>query len=209
VKFEENCLLNRKWLISFAAVACAALLPLAAAAQLAPERPAKPEDPDAALKWKAYVGAGYTSLNQVNQSRYGLIGVNVGVVRDFGRFFGVTAEGAFYNTAAGSGNPGNPSVDLVLAGPEIHGAIFERWNLFGRVLLGGAHTGGTDQSPDISFAGGFGGGAEYKVARRIFIRISGDDIASSFTLTGASTQNGYSPHMRWNPRGGLGVAYRF
>jgi len=209
VKFEENCLLNRKWLVSFAALACAALLPLAAAAQIAPERPAKPEDPDAALKWKGYVGIGYTSLNQVNQSRYGLIGVNVGVIRDFGRFFGADAEGSFYRWATGSGNPGNPSVTYVLAGPEVHGPIFERWNLFGRALLGGAHTGGTSQSPDISFAGGFGGGVEYKVGRRIFARIYGDNIASAFTLTGADSTNGYSTHMRWNPRGGITVAYRF
>ena len=201
--------MNRKWLIFFAAALCAALLPLATSAQIAPERPAKPEDPDAALKWKAFVGASYTSLNQVNGSRYGLIGVNFGAIRDFGHFWGLTGEGSYYSYAAGSGNPGNPTVVYFLGGPEVHGPIFERWNLFGRVLIGGAHTGGTDQTPDISFAGGFGGGVEYKLAHRILLRVSGDNIASAFSLVGATDQNGYSPHTRWNPRGGISVAYRF
>lgn len=201
--------MNRKWLITFAAAACAALLPLAAAAQIAPERPAKPEDPDAALKWKAFIGPSYTSINQVNQSRYGLIGVNFGAIRDFGRFWALTGEGSVYTTSAGSGNPGNPSVVYVLGGPEVHGPIFERWNLFGRVLIGGAHTGGTSQTPDVSFAGGGGIGAEYKFSHRILFRISGDNIASAFSVVNNSSELGNSPHTRWNARGQLTVLYHF
>jgi hypothetical protein len=205
VPIEENYALKSKWLF----FVLASLLPVAAAAQIAPERPAAADNPDAGLKWKAYAGFGYTSLNQVNQSRYGLIGVNVAVSRDLGRFFAVTADGAFYPTSYASGNPGNPSVDMVLFGPEVHGPIFERWSIFGRVLLGGEHTGGTGQTPDISFAGGLGGGLEYKWSRHILVRVSGDDIASSFSLTNNSSQLGYSPHRLWNSRGGIGVAYRF
>ena len=202
---EESCPLKSKWLI----LLLAAGMPLAALAQIAKEKPAPAENPDAALKWKVYAGAAYTSLNQVNQSRYGLVGVNIAVNRDFGRFFALTADGAFYSTSYASGNPGNPSVDLILAGPEVHGPIFEKWNLFGRVLLGGAHTGGTNQTPDISFAGGLGGGIEYAWSHHLVFRASGDNIASAFSLTNNTPQLGYSPHTRWNPRGGIGVAYRF
>ncbi len=91
----------------------------------------------------------------------------------------------------------------------MHGPIFERWSVFGRVLLGGEHTGGTGQTPDISFAGGFGGGVEYKWSQRILIRPPGDRIASSFSLINNSDQLGNSPHRLWNARGGIGVAYRF
>lgn len=197
--------MKSKWLF-FVLVS---LLPVAAAAQIAPERPAAAENPDAALKWKAYAGFSYTSLNQVNQSRYGLIGFNLELSRDFGRFFAVTADGAYYPSSYASGNPGNPKVSMILAGPEVHAPVFERWNAFGHVLLGGEHTGGTSQTPDISFAGGFGVGVEYKWSQRILFRASGDDIASSFSLVNNSDQLGNSPHRRWNARGGIGVAYRF
>jgi hypothetical protein len=197
--------LKSKWLI----LLLAAGMPLAAMAQIAKEKPAPVDNPDAALKWKVYVGAGYTSLNQVNQSRYGLIGVNIAVSRDLGRFFAVTADGAYYPSSYASGNPGNPKVSNVLFGPEVHGPIFEKWSVFGRALIGGEHTGGTQQTPDISFAGGVGGGVDYQWSHRLLIRVSGDDIGASFSLTDNTPQLGYSPHRTWNPRGGIGVVYRF
>jgi hypothetical protein len=202
---EENHPLMSKWLV----LMLAALTPLVAAAQIAPDRPAQVENPDAALKWKVYAGAGYTSLNQVNQSRYGLIGANFGIIRDFGRFLGVTADGSYYPTSYASGNPGNPKVSAVLFGPELHGPIFERWSVFGRGMIGGLHTGGTGQTPNISFAGGVGGGLEYAWTHRLMLRAYGDDIASSFSLTNNTPELGYSPHRRWNPRAGIAVAYRF
>ena len=184
-------------------------MPLAAFAQIAPDKPAPAENPDAGLKWKAYAGASYTSINQVNQSRYGLIGADFGVNRSFGRFFGVTADGSYYPGSYASGNPGSPKVSMVLAGPEVHGAIFEKWSIFGRALIGGAHTGGTGQTPDISFAGGVGGGVEYQWRPRISFQAYGDNIASSFSLINNTPELGNSPHKRWNPRAGINVAYRF
>ena len=197
--------MKSKWLF----LVLAAGMPLAALAQIAPDKPAPAENPDAGLKWKAYAGASYTSINQVNQSRYGLIGADFGVARDLGRFFAVVADGSYYPGSYASGNPGNPKVSMVLAGPEVHGPILEKWNLFGRVLLGGAHTGGTGQTPDISFAGGLGGGVEYQWRPRISFQAYGDDIASSFSLINNSPELGYSPHRLWNPRAGINVAYRF
>ncbi len=202
---EENCPLKSKWLI----LLLAAGMPLAALAQIQPDKAAPAVDPEAGLKWKAFVGGGYTSLNQVNQLRYGLIGVDFGVNRDFGRFFAVTVDGSYYPGSYASGNPGDPKVSMVLAGPEVHGPIFEKWSVFARGLIGGAHTGGTGQTPDISFAGGIGAGVEYAFKPRWSIRLSGDDIGSSFSVTDNSSEQGNSPHRRFNARAQVNVAYRF
>jgi len=190
----------------------AAMMPLAAIAQVAPDRAPRADATEPTYKYQAYAGFSYTSLNQVNQSRYGLIGGNVGVSRNFGRFFAVTAEGAFYSTPlenTNPGNPGNPSVDMVLFGPEVHGHVATRWSVFARALLGGEHTGGESMTPNVSFAGGAGLGVEFGLTPRWVIRASGDDIASSFSVTNNSSQLGYSAHMRRNSRAGLGIAYRF
>jgi hypothetical protein len=187
----------------------AAWMPLAASAQIAPDRGARPERTEPSYKYEVYAGFGYTSLNQVNQSRYGLEGVEISATRDFGRFFGVEANGGFYPRSVASGNPGNPSVSMILGGPVLHANIYGKVNGFFRVLLGGEHTGGEGETPSVSFAGGLGGGLEYQWSPRIVIRVSGDDIASSFSVTNNTPQLGYSPHERWNSRASVGVAYRF
>lgn len=198
----------RKWLISISAVP-AALIGLTAAAQVAPDRPPQAVNPDTTFKYQAYIGFSYTSLNQVNQSRYGLVGGNAEVSRNFGRFFAVVADGAYYPASLGSGNPGDPSVYMFLFGPELHAQVFENWNVFARGLLGGEHTGGEDMTPDISFAGGAGMGVEHTFGRRWGIRASGDYIGSSFSVRNNSPELGYSPHRRFNARAGVGVVYRF
>ena len=182
-------------------------MPLAATSQIAPDRAPRPEPTGPTYHYQVYAGFSYTSLNQVNQSRYGLMGANIDVTRDFGRYFGITADGAFYNHSAGSGNPGSPSVDMVLFGPELHAALFGRTSVFVHALLGGEHTGGEGETPKISFAGGAGIGLDYALKSRWSLRISGDDIASAFSVTNNTTGN--SPHMRRNSRAGIGVAYRF
>jgi hypothetical protein len=199
----------RKWLFSLLALIPAVLMPLAAAGQMAPDRGTRTEHPESPYKNSAYAGMGYTALNQVNQSRYGLVGFNLAYTRDFGRFFGLTADGAYYPGSFQSGNPGDPKVWLALGGPELHAPLFSRLNGFFRGFLGAAHTGGTGQTPDVSFAGGPGGGMEYVLNPRFRIRASGDYIASAFSVTNNTPQLGYSPHTRWNPRAGVGVVYRF
>jgi hypothetical protein len=206
---EEIRTLKRKWLFSLLALIPATLLPLAAAAQVTPDRGTRSERPESPFKNSAYAGMGYTSLNQVNQSRYGLVGFNLAYTRDFGRFFGLTADGAYYPGSFRSGNPGNPKVWLMLAGPELHAPLFSNLNGFFRGFLGAAHTGGTGQTPDVSFAGGPGGGLEYALNPRFRIRAAGDYIASSFSVTNNTPQLAYSPHLRWNPRASVGVIYRF
>ncbi len=73
---EEIFKLKRTSLFSILAMLAAALLPLAATSQVFPihkDKAAAAEGADT-YKYDAYVGFGYTSLNQVNGSRYGLMG---------------------------------------------------------------------------------------------------------------------------------------
>ncbi len=184
-------------------------MPLAASSQIAPDRGTRPDRPEPEFKYMAYAGFGYTSLNQVNQSRYGLIGVNLAVSRNFGRYFAITADGAYYPTSYATGNPGNPKVSSVLFGPELHANLYGHVGGFVRGLIGGEHSGGEQQTPKVSFAGGLGGGLEYTLSPRLAIRLSGDNILSSFSVTGNTGGLGYSPHMRANARASAGIAYRF
>lgn len=201
--------MKRKLLFSGLAAVAAALFSLNAAAQATPDSGSAAAPASSQARWTAFVGGGYTSLNQVNQSRYGLVGVDVSITRNWGRFFGLTADGAVYPHSLSTGNPGNPSVDMVLFGPEVHGHIFDRVGIFAHALLGGEHTGGEHMTPKVSFAGGAGMGLDYEVTSRWSIRAYGDDIASSFSVTNNSPALGYSPHMRRNARAGIGVAFHF
>jgi hypothetical protein len=185
----------------------ASLLPLTASCQIVLDKPPAAERTEKVYKNEVYAGYGYTSLNQVDQSRYGLQGVGASYSRDFGKYFGVTGEGTYYFKAVASGNPVNAKVVLGLGGPFIHVDLFDHLSGFLHVLIGGAHTGGASEYPNISFAGGVGGGMEYKLTPRISLRASGDDILSSF----AEDPNhlGFSPHRKGNPRAAFGAVYRF
>jgi opacity protein-like surface antigen len=188
----------------------AALLPLAAASQVSSTGSSPTTElPERTFKYQVYAGYAYTSLNQVNQSRYGLQGVTVSVTRDIGRYFGVTAEGSEFKWALSSGNPGTPSVQSVLFGPELHANIYGNVGGFFHGLLGGEHTAGESETPNISFAGGVGGGLEYNLTPRLSLRASGDYIGASFSLVGNSPQLANSPHKTWDSRGGFGAVYRF
>lgn len=207
--------MKRTLLLSILAMIPAVLLPLATTGQVSPDRGSRSTDESEqpVYKWEVYAGYGYTSLNQVNQSRSGLQGGNVSITRDWGKYFGVTGDGAYYSypfdTPVVANSTLKPSVDLVLFGPVAHVEIWGKVSGFARAFLGGEHTGGESQTPNISLAGGFGGGMEYKLTSRISLRASGDDIASSFSLTGNSPALGYSPHKHWNSRAGFGAVYRF
>lgn len=199
--------MKRNLLLSILAVVPAALLPLAASCQIAPDRPPAAEQPAQSYKYEVYAGYAYTSLNQVTQSRYGLEGVNVSLTRDFGKYFGLTGDGAIYFRALEAGNPVDAKVDTVVFGPVFHVDLFSGLSGFVRVLMGGEHTGGASENPKISFAGGFGGGMDYRLTRRISLRASGDDILASFAED--PEHLGYSPHRRGNPRAAFGAVYHF
>jgi len=198
--------LKRKFSLAILVLLSATFMPLAATSQVAPDRPARaPKAPDM-YKWKAFVGAGYTSLNQVAQSENGLIGVSASVSRDFGKYFAVTADGGSYDFTYNKANPGNPKVYMALFGPEFHATLTSRASGFAHGLFGGVHTSG-GSTPKISFAGGFGVGVDYKLNSRLKLRISGDDISSAFVQD--PLHLGYSPHRRQNARAQMGVVYSF
>jgi len=77
------------------------------------------------------------------------------------------------------------------SGPWCNAELYGKVSGFAHGLLGGEHSGGESQTPDISFAGGAGGGLEYKLGPRLSLRASGDEIASSFSLIGNSKALGY------------------
>jgi hypothetical protein len=206
---EENFKLKRTSFISFLALVSATLLPLAANSQVGPTGAQYPDQAEHVYKYEVYAGYAYTSLNQVNDSRYGLQGVNASVTRDWGRFFGVTAEGDYYKFAFQSGNPGTPSVESVLFGPVLHANIYGHVGGFFHALLGGEHTAGESQTPNVSFAGGVGGGLEYSLSPRLSLRATGDYIGASFSLTGNTAELGNSPHKTYNSRASFGAVYRF
>ena len=191
-----------------------AVLPLTVRGQVTPEAAPSPPKAAPSYKYRAYVGFAYTSLNQVNESRYGLMGIEGAVTRDFGKYFGISGNGEYYKVAAGSGtgsqaNPGDPRVYSLLAAPEVHASLFGPLNgiLFGE--LGVEHTGGEHMIPDTSFAGGWGGGMSYNINSRWAIRVTGDRLAASFSLINNSRALNYSTHRTQNPRATIGLEFRF
>ncbi|MDR3739354.1 MAG: hypothetical protein P4L40_10080 [Terracidiphilus sp.] len=198
--------MNRKMLLALLAAVPAVLLPLAAHSQIKLEKPpAATTEP--AYKYQVFAGWGYTSINQVSQSNSGLQGVSASVTRDFGRYFGVTAEGGHYAWTVTRSNPVSVSVDQFLAGPVLHAQLYGPTSIFIHGLLGTVHTGDVSISPSYSFAGGLGMGMDYALSPRFGLRLYGDDIASSFTVTPYTP--GDSPHRRFNAHAGFGVTYKF
>lgn len=198
--------MKRKTLLLILAVSGAVYLPRMATGQVSPEGTPAPVD-QRPMKYEAYAGWGYTSINQVNQSNNGLQGVTLGVRRDWGKYFGLALQGGHYQWTITRANPVNTSVNMYFAGPEVHAPIFDRASVFVHGLLGVAHTGGVSIRPDESFAGGFGIGVAYQLGPHLGLRVFGDDIGSAFTLQ--PFQPGFSPHTSWNAHASFGVTYRF
>ena len=199
---------------SLLAMIPAVFLPLNAMGQASPEGRGPAGQNPPSLKYEAYAGFGYSSINQVNQSRYGLMGVNLAFTREFARYFGLTALGNYYKPPLGgsngsNGNPGDPSVYEVIFGPDVHATIYGPVSGFLHGGLGVEHTGGENETPKISLAGGFGGGLTYDLSPRLAVRACGDRIGASFSVRNNSSQQAYSPHTAFNSSGTIGIVYRF
>ena len=204
--------MKRMFLFSILAVVWAALMPQPAASQVNPEAMPSSEQGASTYKYEVYGGFAYTSLNQVNGSRYGLIGGKVAVTRDWGRIFGLMGAVDYYKPSLKSsspGNPGDPSVYTIMAGPSAHAHLL--WKLSGLAFaeLGVEHTGGENMNPDTSFAGGLGAGMSYELTHRLALRVVGDRVAGSFSLINNTPELANSPHRTWNPRATIGVVYWF
>jgi hypothetical protein len=209
---EESFKLKRSFLFASLAAVAAIVMPLAAAGQVASESgPATRSTPS--FKYEVYAGFAYTSLNQVTRSRYGLMGGQLSVTRNWGRYSGLRSSVDYYRPPLNNssyGNPGDPSVYSVLAGPELHmEKILGNVGGLAFAELGVEHTGGENMSPDTSFAAGFGGGLTYNLSRRLAIEVTGDSVAGSFSPINNTPENAYSGHVSWNPRATIGVVYRF
>jgi hypothetical protein len=179
-------------------------------AQVTSEPENAPPPPVApALRYEAKIGYAYSTINQLNRSRYGLQGVEASVARYWGKHFAVVILGDRYKWATSKGNPGNPSMLSLLAGPQLRMNIFGPVDGFFRGTIGAEHTGGENMTPDFSFAGGIGGGIDIAVNRRFAVRISGDRIGASFSVANNSPLLNYSPHRTFNTRASVGVVYRF
>jgi hypothetical protein len=195
----RRSLVKGKFLLSVFAF----LLPMSLAAQVA--KPAADTAP-AFNRYEIFAGVDYSGANQVKSSS-ALIGGNVGVSAKLVKWFGGTADFGDYGVSATSNGLVKPTVTTFLAGPEFY-IPADSLTGFIHVLFGGAHTGGVSGiTPDVSFAYAVGGGFEYTVAKHLAVRVSGDDIVSSFQDEG--TNVGESAHARSNARASAGVAYRF
>ena len=193
------------------AILAAAIAPLPAAAQLNPEGAPGPEQ-TANYKYEVYVGAAYSRVRQVPETYSGLIGGKMTVGRDWGRYFQLAGSADYYSKGtghAGLPNPGHPTIYTALAAPTVHATLYG--NVSGEFFgeLGAEHTGGENMSPNLSFAGGFGGGLTYSLNQKFAVQLTGDRVAASFPLPGSNSQNGYSTHKTWNARATIGVVYRF
>lgn len=226
---EESLNLKRTLFRVLLAGIPAVLLSLNAMGQTAPaEGQTSPDNSTPNFRYEAYAGFGYSSLNQVNQSRYGLYGTNVMLTRVFGRFFGLSGIANYYKPplAIGSssstttnssgttvtvtnGNPGDPSIYEVLIFPEVHATIYGPVSGFFHGGMGVEHTGGEGETPSLSFAGGLGGGMTYNLSPRFAIRAYGDKIGASFSLRNNTSQEALSPHRTWNSSGTIGLVFRF
>ena len=208
--------LKRTLSLLLMAIAATGLMTLPAAGQVNPEAAPGPS-PAAPLKYEAFAGAAYSRLRQVPVSFSGLIGGKASLARDWGRYFQLIGSVDYYRVGTGhSGipNPGNPSVYSILVGPGLHATLYG--NLSGQFFgeLGVEHTGGVNMSPDISFAGGFGGGLAYNLQHNFALQLTGDRVGASFPLPNPTNPNttpnlGYSTHRTWNARVTFGVAYHF
>jgi hypothetical protein len=226
---EESFHLKRTLFGALLAVIPAFLLTQNAMSQTAPSGEQGPADQTTpSFRYEAYAGFAYSSLNQVNQSRYGLMGVDLALTRDWGRYFGLSAKANYYKpplalrsstyttTSPGgttitvnNGNPGDPSIYEVLVFPEIHATIYGPVSGFVQGGMGAEHTGGESETPNLSFAGGFGGGMTYDLNSRFAIRAYGDKIGAAFSLRNNTPEQSNSPHRTWNSSGTIGIVYRF
>lgn len=210
---EESLHLKRSFLLTMIAGTLAGLLATAAPAQVTNTPEAPPPVAAPGLKYEVNVGYGYSTLNQVNQSRYGLQGIEASAARYWGRHFAIIVLGDEYRWATAKGNPaapgGTPSILSFLIGPQFRMKVAGPVDGFFRGTMGAEHTGGENETPDFSFAGGIGGGIDLNLSRRLAVRISGDRIGASFSFANNSPALSLSPHKTWNTRAALGVVYRF
>ena len=195
----------------FVFIVLAALLPLCAGAQISASTTGGDETPKGS-RYDIFVGAAGTSQNQIVHGHGVLVGFEVGVTRNWGKYFGLNVQGASFMASTSSANTAggvSPQYAQILAGPELHSQIYERVSGNVHVLLGGSHTGGTGivGTPNVAFSTAFGAGLDYRVMPHFSLRLTGDRVGTSFVQ--GSSGSGYSPHPYSNVQAAFGVVYHW
>jgi len=197
---------------TLAVLALCLVTSMAARGQKAAAADASGDAPEQQRPYHLYAGVAETSQNQLVHAHGFLLGYQIALTRDFGKYFAVTAEGASFMHSLSSNNFAesgySPNVAQILAGPEIHSPLFGHLAGSLHILAGGSHTGGggiVHGNPGVSFAYGYGAGLEYTLSPHWSIRLSGDDIHASF-VQGAPEN---TPHAYSDAQSSIGLSYRF
>ena len=193
----------------FVFIVLAALLSISAGAQTSASSSGGDETQKQS-RYDIFAGAAGTSQNQIVHAHGLLVGFEIGVTRNWGKYFGLNVQGASFMTSTSSQNTAgglSPNYSQFLAGPELHAQIYERVSGNVHVLLGGSHTGGTGitGTPNVAFSTGFGAGLDYRVTQHFSLRLNGDRVGTSFVQT--TSGSGNSPHPYSNVQAALGVVY--
>lgn len=196
----------------FVFIVLAALLPICASAQTSASSTG-PDDTPKTSRYDIFAGAAVTTQNQIVHSHGLLLGFEVGVTRNFGKYFGLDVQGASMSRSLSSANQDvsgiSPNYSQFLAGPEFHAQLYEKVSGNVHVLLGGSHTGGSGitGTPNVAFSYGLGMGFDYRLSPRFSLRLNGDRIKTSFVQGAPSLGN--SPHPYENAQGAFGLVYHW
>jgi opacity protein-like surface antigen len=175
--------------------------PAAEPAAPAPSNQLTPSDRE---PWQAGLGFQYQHYNVLGQNFHDL-GYNTQVTRFINNWFGV--EGT---VAMGWGSTGtNPNLDakslFLGGGPHVAWDNHSRFEPFVHVLVGWQHfrftqtSTGFGSNSALGFMGG--GGVDYKLGPRMYIRVQGDYVGTHFTTKTSNEQSNYSV--------GTGVVFNF
>jgi opacity protein-like surface antigen len=173
-------------------LACALLLALAwgsaARAQEAPD-------------WEIFAGYSFTRISTGGGDITLLDGTKIPLQQNFNGFETSVGEnvngwlGGIADIGAGWENPTiegvrfNPSIYPFLFGPQFMWRKFDKFTLFARPMLGGAHarltyaSGGKPVYSQTAWAYSFGGGADVQLSDSIAVRVDSDYIRSHFAET--------------------------
>ena len=197
----------RKFVFAILAV----LLPISVAAQVSvsdsSDEGGKPS------RYDIFVGAGFTTQNQIVHSHGFLVGPSAGITRNFGKYFGLNAQGSYTPHSLPSANMSEsglaPTYVQILAGPELHAQVYDNFSGNVHILFGGSHTYGTGVtgSPSVAFSYGLGAALDYRLTPRFSLRWSTDHVRTANVQ--GNTTSGNSLHGYSNIQTAFGVVYHW
>jgi hypothetical protein len=164
-------------------------------------------------RYDIFAGAAITSQNQIVHAHGFLLGYQIGVTRNWGKYFGINVQGSGMSDSLSSANQTeagiSPNYSQFLVGPELHAPLYERMSGGVHLLLGGSHTGGSGIQgiPNIAFSDGFGAFLQYRVTPHFSLRLLSDRMGTSYVQEPSNL--GYTPHHVDNVQAAFGLVYHF